>query len=96
MALLFAVDLTQASDQRRESTSPGGLRSLVFEKNYDSITVQEILDRADVGRSTFYMHFESMDELFISGIHDLRITLNSALEQAVQVCPRHDGNEPVS
>ncbi len=54
------------------------LISLALEKNYDSITVQEVLDRADVGRSTFYVHFKSMDELLISGLDDLQITLNSA------------------
>src|SRR6266849_4806553 len=32
------------------------LISLALEKNYDSISVQEVLDRADVGRSTFYTH----------------------------------------
>ncbi len=43
------------------------LISLALEKNYDSITVQEVLDRADVGRSTFYTHFQSMDELLSLG-----------------------------
>ncbi len=32
------------------------LISLALEKHYDSISVQEVLDRADVGRSTFYTH----------------------------------------
>ena len=32
---------------------------LLNEKDYDIITVQEIIDRADVGRSTFYSHYES-------------------------------------
>jgi len=36
------------------------LISLALEKNYDSITVPGVLDRADVGRSTFYTHFQSM------------------------------------
>src|SRR5713226_7645962 len=54
------------------------LISLALEKNYDSITVQEVLDRADVGRSTFYVNFKSMYELLISGLDDLQITLNSA------------------
>jgi AcrR family transcriptional regulator len=56
------------------------LISLVLEKNYDSITVQEILDRADVGRAKFYAHFKGKDELLISGARDLRNTLNSALQ----------------
>ncbi len=66
------------------------LISLALEKNYDSITVQEVLDRADVGRSTFYVHFESMDELLISGVHDLRITLNSALQKQGKSAKRHE------
>ena len=55
------------------------LISLVLEKDYDLITVQEILDRADVGRPTFYAHFDGKDQLLISGTHELRNTLNAAL-----------------
>ncbi len=56
------------------------LISLALEKHYDSITVQEVLDRADVGRSTFYTHFQSMEELLISGTQEVRRALNAALE----------------
>jgi AcrR family transcriptional regulator len=51
------------------------LISLTLEKNYESIIVQEILDRANVGRSTFYIHFRDKDELLIEGFHDLRDVL---------------------
>jgi AcrR family transcriptional regulator len=47
------------------------LGSLIRDKPYDQIVVQEILDRANVGRSTFYMHFRDKDELLVSGIHDM-------------------------
>jgi AcrR family transcriptional regulator len=47
------------------------LVALIREKNYDSIAVKEILDRANVGRSTFYTHFRDKDELLVSGIHDM-------------------------
>jgi AcrR family transcriptional regulator len=54
------------------------LGSLIREKPYDSIVVQEILDRANVGRSTFYMHFHDKDELLISSIHDLLRSVHTA------------------
>ncbi len=46
---------------RREILS--AFRSLLERKRYDRITVQEIIDGADVGRSTFYSHFETKDLL---------------------------------
>jgi AcrR family transcriptional regulator len=42
------------------------LMELIREKDYDSLTIQEIVDRANVGRATFYLHFQSKDELFLS------------------------------
>jgi AcrR family transcriptional regulator len=47
------------------------LTSLTREKPYEEIAVQEILDRANVGRSTFYMHFRGKDDLLVSVIHEL-------------------------
>jgi len=47
--------------------------------------VQEILDRADVGRSTFYTHFHGKDELLVSGFENVRSLLKSA--QAAAVVP---------
>src|SRR5262250_2600182 len=66
------------------------LISLALEKNYDSITVQEILDRADVGRSTFYVHFKSKDELLISGTHELEESLNAAVQGQRSSAKAHD------
>ena len=44
------------------------LLALMQEKRYDRITVQEIIDRADVGRSTFYAQFRNKEDVLISEI----------------------------
>lgn len=53
------------------------LHSLIHERDYDSIVVKEILDRANVGRSAFYMHFRDKDELLVSAFHDILGTVPS-------------------
>lgn len=57
--------------QKTHNLLRGALGSLIAEKTYDSIVVKEILDRANVGRSTFYMHFQDKDDLLVSGIHEM-------------------------
>jgi AcrR family transcriptional regulator len=42
------------------------LIDLIGEQRYDAITIQDIADRANVGRTTFYLHYSSKDDLFIS------------------------------
>jgi len=54
------------------------LVSLIHEKPYDTIAVTEILERANVGRSTFYTHFQDKDELLASGVHDMLGSAQSA------------------
>lgn len=43
------------------------LLGLIRERPYSSITVEQITERADVGRSTFYSHFTSKDALLLDG-----------------------------
>ena len=52
------------------------LFSLMQEKQYNKITIQEIIDRADVGRSTFYSHYETKDDLLFGCIENLLESLN--------------------
>jgi len=42
------------------------LVQLMAEKPIDDITVQDVLDRASVGRSTFYLHFRDKNDLLLS------------------------------
>lgn len=45
--------------------------ALILEKGYDAITVTEIIDRADVGRSTFYAHFTDKQDVLFSTIEQI-------------------------
>ncbi|HEX9060623.1 MAG TPA: TetR/AcrR family transcriptional regulator [Clostridia bacterium] len=48
---------------------------LMIEKGYETITVRDIIDRANVGRSTFYLHFTDKESLLMSSIDQLRMFL---------------------
>jgi len=68
------------------------LMALIVEKGYEAVTVQDILDRADVGRSTFYAHYRDKDELLLSGFEHLR-TLFEQQQQAL-LAAKHSGKDP--
>jgi AcrR family transcriptional regulator len=44
--------------------------ALMQEQPFESITVQQVLDRAGVSRSTFYSHYRDKDDLFLSDVED--------------------------
>ena len=46
------------------------LMALLEERSFDKITVQDVLDRAGVGRSTFYVHYRDKQDLFLSDVED--------------------------
>ena len=57
------------------------LIELMLQKSFDTITVQDVLDRADVGRSTFYVHYRDKEDLFISDVDDFWSSMASMLSR---------------
>jgi AcrR family transcriptional regulator len=42
------------------------LFALILEQGYDSVTIQDITDRANLGRATFYLHYRDKEELLMT------------------------------
>src|SRR5512139_3251865 len=60
---------------RTRATLREALVRLILERGWDDISVQDVCDRANVGRSTFYSHFADKEELLLAGFDDLRKAL---------------------
>jgi AcrR family transcriptional regulator len=58
--------------QRTRILLQEAMLALILEKGYEAVTVQDVIDRANVGRSTFYAHFQDKEALFLSEFENLR------------------------
>ena len=60
--------------ERRKLRTRGKLKdatlALVLEKGFDDVTIQDIVDRADLGRGTFYVHYHDLQEILWDIIQD--------------------------
>src|SRR5882724_7696050 len=59
------------------------LNSLILKKDYEAITVQDICDAANVGRSTFYAHYTGKDDLKRKGFEKLHKELVDRQKEAL-------------
>jgi AcrR family transcriptional regulator len=71
--------------QRTRQLLHTALIELMLERRYDEITVQDIIDRANVGRSTFYAHYLDKEDLLVSGFTQVLDVLRQHMEQHKQV-----------
>ncbi len=92
-------------DQRIRRTCErlgSALLALILERQFDEVTVQDVLDRASVGRSTFYLHYRDKNDLLLSQLEKFLETMSTALsvrnEESHRVVPvaelfSHIGNQ---
>jgi AcrR family transcriptional regulator len=66
--------------RRTRAALTQALIELVLEKRYRSITVQDLLDRADVGRSTFYSHYRGKDDLLLRSFEAMLEMLDGCVD----------------
>jgi AcrR family transcriptional regulator len=78
-------------DDRRSTRTRNLLDQAFYElmqkKRYDDITVQDILDQADVGRSTFYAHYQDKEDLLMHSLEDV-------MDLFVQHVEGEEGRQP--
>lgn len=92
-------------DQRIRRTHErlgSALLTLILERPIDEVTVQQVLDRASVGRSTFYLHYRDKEDLLLSQLEGFLEIMSTALsvrkENSLRVVPvaelfAHIGNQ---
>ena len=81
LRLAPSKEKTDARVRRTRDALGDALISLMQEKPFDTITVQDVLDRAHVSRSTFYSHYSDKDDLLMSDADEFFQALSMALSQ---------------
>ena len=77
--------------QRTQQLLREALFALIREKGFEVLTVQDIIDRANVGRATFYAHFDNKEDLLLSGFDALRASLRERQRDALSREDNVDG-----
>jgi len=56
------------------------LMALILEKGYDAVTIEDITERADLGRTTFYLHYRDKEELLLESLDAIAEDLKSQVD----------------
>ena len=70
---------TDARVRRTRDALGDALVALMQEKPFDTITIQDVLERAQVSRSTFYTHYSDKDDLLMSDADEFFERMSTAL-----------------
>ena len=81
LPLAWSNKKTDARVRRTRDALGDALIALMQEKAFETITVQEGLDRAHVSRSTFYTHYSDKDDLLMSDAEEFFEALSMALSE---------------
>jgi AcrR family transcriptional regulator len=68
-------------ERRTRDRLGDALVALILEKPFETITVQDVLARARVSRSTFYSHYRDKQDLFVSDIDEFLETMANLLSR---------------
>lgn len=71
---------------RTQELLGNALISLIIERGYESITIKDVTERADVAYVTFFRHYRDLDELLVqrleTSIEELMMQIDAAFERA--------------
>ena len=79
----------RALDRRIQRTRPllqEALFHLIIERGYGCISIADITEQANLGRTTFYLHYRDKEDLLQESIkallHDLHLDVELAMEKS--------------
>ena len=93
---------TNSKPDRRVSRTRRQLRNalmeLILERGYNAVTIEDITERADLGRTTFYLHFQDKEELLVKSLEEIAEELKIQVEQIADLGIEEGGTRtnPVS
>src|SRR4029079_6252892 len=81
LPLAASSEKTDARVRRTRDALGDALVALMQEKPFDTITVQDVLDRAHVSRATFYTHYSDKDDLLMTDAEEFFEMISNALSE---------------
>ncbi|MCB9455903.1 MAG: TetR/AcrR family transcriptional regulator [Anaerolineaceae bacterium] len=88
-------EVVEKMDRRKQRTRQylrDALMALIVEKGYEAISIQDITDRANVSRPTFYLHYRDKEELLLTSLEEVYDDLNARVGEITPGGMMADGN----